>query len=201
MGIGNLPTVDEIMANDSLMDAAMKFLIGCIICFAGYQLFCDMLGVATGLLGGIFVYQIISEMDYEWVYWGQYVGAIIGGLLCSVLVKKVYMFAIFVIGAAGGCAGAHYLKDPLGLYEEYFPNDAEAVYYASIVILGLTAGSFAMYAEKHVFIVATAFIGAQFFMQGVEELAPELTKEALLIFTITLSVIGAFLQYQKIGCK
>jgi len=199
--IGKLPTASEILENDALMDSLMKLLIGCLVCFSGYQFFCDMLGVATGLLGGIFVYQIIADLDYEWVVWGQYVGAVVGGLICSILVKKVYMFAIFVIGAAGGVFGSHYMKDPLGLYEEYFPDDAEAVYYAAIVGLGLICGFLAMYAEKHIFIGATAFIGATFFTEGVEALAPDLTTEAYLIVTITLTVIGVFLQYKRIGFK
>lgn len=130
------------------LPAAIILLVGGLLaCFAGYRVFRVVLGIYGFILGALLASSMVGTSDTLWL-----IGAAIGGgILGALILIGAYFIGVALIGAGLGAVAAH-------LAWTAFGSEPGMLVVIILSILGALA---ALWLQRYVIIVATAFGGAQ----------------------------------------
>jgi hypothetical protein len=134
--------------------AILLVLGGAVSCFAGYRLFRLVLGIYGFILGAMFASSMMSAESTM----GMVAAAIVGGLIGAAILVLAYFVGIAIVGAALGALVAHVLW-PIGS-----GGEPPALLVILLAVIGAVA---AMFLQRYVIIVTTAFAGAWTMLLGV----------------------------------
>lgn len=131
-------------------------LIGIACCFFGYRIFKLILGLTGFVIGG----SLAGTAGYG-ISGGKeavtFLAGIVGGLIGAALIVTLYLIGVFLIGAfLGGLLG--------GVLFAVFNSNPES---AVLLILAITCGVLALFYQKHMIILSTAFGGAWSVVTGI----------------------------------
>jgi hypothetical protein len=127
--------------------AILLVLSGTLACFAGYRLFRIVLGIYGFILGALFASSMMGTTNTV----GMLVAAAVGGLIGSVILVFAYFIGIAIVGAGLGAVVAHMAWPQVG------PGDPPV---ALVIVLALVGAIGAMFLQRYMIIVSTAFGGA-----------------------------------------
>jgi hypothetical protein len=128
--------------------AILLVLGGALSCFAGYRLFKIVLGIYGFVLGAMLASSAMGVTNTT----GMIVASLIGGVCGALLLMFAYFVGIALVGAGLGALIAHVAWTSLGK-----GGDPPAV---AVVVLSILGSIGAMFLQRYVIIVATAFGGA-----------------------------------------
>jgi hypothetical protein len=128
---------------------AAIFLVlgGALSCFAGYRLFRFVLAIYGFIIGAMFASSMMGITNTL----GMLAAGIAGGLIGAVILVFAYFVGIALVGAGLGAFIAH-VAWPMG-----GSGDPPAMLVLALAIAGAIA---AMFLQRYVIVVATAFTGA-----------------------------------------
>ena len=130
------------------LPAALLIALGGLVsCFAGYRLFKVVLGIYGFVLGAMLASSVMGITNTT----GMIVAAIAGGVCGALLLVFAYFVGIALVGAGIGALVAHVAWSSAGR------GDPPAV---AVIVLSLLGAIGAMFLQRYVIIVATAFGGA-----------------------------------------
>ena len=138
--------------------AVLLLVAGVLACFAGHRFFRLVLGIYGFLVGAMVASSVVGVTNTT----GLMVAALIGGFLGSVVLVFAWFAAVSLVGAGMGVLVAHAVWSRVGT------GDPSALLVVAVAIAGAIA---ALFAQRYVIIVGTAFAGA---------------------WTIVLAVVNAF---------
>ena len=138
--------------------AVLLLVAGVLACFAGHRFFRLVLGIYGFLVGAMVASSIVGVTNTT----GMLVAALIGGFIGSVVLVFAWFAAVSLVGAGMGVLVAHAAWSRVGT------GDPSALLVVAVAIAGAIA---ALFAQRYVIIVGTAFGGA---------------------WTIVLAVVNAF---------
>lgn len=142
-----LPTSYELPA------AILLVLGGALSCCAGYRLFRVVLGIYGFILGAMLASSVMGTTNTI----GMVAAAIVGGLIGAVILVLAYFIGIAIVGAGLGALVAHVS----------WPMVASGEPSAILVILMAVVGAIgAMFLQRYVIVVTTAFAGAWTILVG-----------------------------------
>ena len=127
--------------------AALIVLGGAVSCFAGYRLFRIVLGIYGFVLGAMLASSVMGVTNTT----GMIVAALAGGIAGALLLVFAYFIGIGLVGAGLGALVANVVWSNAG------PGDPPAV---AVIVLSILGAIGAMFLQRYVIIVATAFGGA-----------------------------------------
>ena len=127
--------------------AILLVLGGALSCFAGYRLFKIVLGIYGFVLGAMLASSAMGATNTT----GMIVAALVGGVCGAALLMFAYFIGIALVGAGLGALVAHVAWSNAGT------GDPPAV---AVVVLSILGALGAMFLQRYVIIVATAFGGA-----------------------------------------
>ena len=127
--------------------AALMLVAGVLACFAGHRLFRLVFGIYGFLVGAMVASSVVGVTNTT----GMIVAALIGGFVGSVVLVFAWFAGVSLVGAALGVLAVH------ALWSRIAPGDPSA-----LVIVGVAIASAvgALFAQRYVIIVGTAFGGA-----------------------------------------
>jgi hypothetical protein len=128
--------------------------IGLLNCFLGYRLFRLLLGV-WGFVGGVALAAIVLQSAHVDPL-VRTVGAILGGLICAVLVSALYLVGVFLFGAGFGLLIA-------SLLQQHTPA---TLAWPLILVLAAIGGVAALVLQRPLIMLFTAFGGAWVVVAG-----------------------------------
>jgi Domain of unknown function (DUF4203) len=128
--------------------AILLVLGGTLSCFAGYRLFKVVLGIYGFVLGAMLASSVMGVTNTT----GMIVAALVGGVCGALLLMFAYFVGIALVGAGLGALVAHVAWSSVGK-----GGDPPAV---AVVVLSMLGSIAAMFLQRYVIIVATAFGGA-----------------------------------------
>src|SRR5580765_8519580 len=128
--------------------AILLVLGGALSCFAGYRLFKIVLGIYGFVLGAMLASSTMGVTNST----GMIVASLVGGVCGALLLMFAYFVGIALVGAGLGALVAHVAWSSLGR-----SGDPPAV---AVVVLSVVGSIGAMFLQRYVIIVATAFGGA-----------------------------------------
>jgi hypothetical protein len=130
------------------LPAAIFFVLGgALSCFAGYRLFRVVLGLYGFILGAMFASSMMGTTNTV----GMLAAAIIGGLVGAAILVFAYFIGIALVGAGLGALIAHVVWPQVGT------GDPPAML---VIVLAIAGAIAAMFLQRYVIIVSTAFAGA-----------------------------------------
>jgi Domain of unknown function (DUF4203) len=127
--------------------AILLVLSGTLACFAGYRLFRIVLGIYGFILGALFASSMMGTTNTV----GMIVAAAVGGVVGSVILVFAYFIGIAIAGAGLGALVANMAWPQVG------SGDPPV---ALVIVLALLGTIGAMFLQRYVIIVSTAFGGA-----------------------------------------
>jgi len=127
--------------------AVLLVLAGALSCFAGYRLFKIVLGIYGFVLGAMIASSAMGVTSTT----GMVVAALLGGVCGALLLMFAYFIGIALVGAGLGALIAH------AGWNGFRTGDPPA---AVIIVLAIAGSITAMFLQRYVIIVATAFGGA-----------------------------------------
>jgi len=127
--------------------AVLLVLGGALACFAGYRLFKIVLGIYGFVLGAMIASSVMGATNTT----GMVVAALVGGVCGALLLMFAYFIGIALVGAGLGAFIAH------AGWSGFRTGDPPAVV---IIVLAIAGSIAAMFLQRYVIIVATAFGGA-----------------------------------------
>jgi hypothetical protein len=127
--------------------AILLVLGGALSCFAGYRLFKIVLGIYGFVLGAMLASSAMGVTNTT----GMVVAALVGGVCGAVVLMFAYFIGIALVGAGLGALVAHVAWSGLR------SGDPPAV---AVIVLSIVGSIAAMFLQRYVIIVATAFGGA-----------------------------------------
>ena len=127
--------------------AVLIVLGGAVSCFAGYRLFKIVLGIYGFVLGAMLASSVMGVTNTT----GMIVAGLLGGVCGALLLMFAYFIGIGLVGAGIGALVAHVAWSSAGR------GDPPAV---GVIVLSLLGAIGAMFLQRYVIIVATAFGGA-----------------------------------------
>ena len=127
--------------------AALLLVAGILACFAGHRLFRLVLGVYGFLLGAMIASSIVGVTNTT----GMMVAALIGGFLGSVVLVYAWFAGVSLVGAGMGVLIAHEVWSRVG------SGDPPALMIVAVAVAGAIG---ALFVQRYVIIVGTAFAGA-----------------------------------------
>jgi len=128
--------------------AVLLVLGGALACFAGYRLFKVVLGIYGFVLGAMLASSMMGATNTT----GMIVAALVGGLAGALLLMFAYFIGIALVGAGLGAFVAHMAWGSVGK-----GADPPAV---AVIVLSILGSIAAMFLQRYVIVVATAFGGA-----------------------------------------
>ena len=182
----------------------LSVIIGLIYCFLGYRIFKFILGLTGFLIGGALVGGVayaISQQEVTGILMG-----VVGGALGAALLVALYFVGVFLLGAVLG-GGLGFLLAALA------GGSPEP---AILIILAIIGGVVALFVQKFMIIVTTAFSGAFNVVIGVAYFATgavDLTNlerfiryggtrlYVTLLCGLALGVAGVIVQYKSASAK
>lgn len=127
---------------------AVALLIGgALACFAGYRLFRIVLGIYGFILGAMIASSVVGVTNTT----GMLLTAVIGGLAGSVVLVFAWFVGVSLVGAGLGVLAAHVAWMEIGR------GDPPAIAIIAVAIAGAVG---AMFVQKYVIVMGTAFGGA-----------------------------------------
>jgi hypothetical protein len=127
--------------------AIVLLLGGALACFAGYRLFRIVLGIYGFILGAMIASSVVGVSNTT----GMLLTAIIGGLIGSVVLVFAWLVGVSLVGAGIGVLVAHVVWTQVGR------GDPPAMVVIAVAVAGAIG---AMFIQKYVIVVGTAFGGA-----------------------------------------
>ncbi len=134
---------------------AVSVFVGMLCCFWGYRAFKIVLGIVGFALGAYFGAIIAAHFTGGFGVIAVVAG-IIGGLIGGSLIVFVYYLGVFVLGALGGWVIYTMITGAVG----YGPHTV------LLILLALLGGILALFFQKFVIIVSTAFFGSWLIVSG-----------------------------------
>jgi hypothetical protein len=128
--------------------AILLVLGGALSCFAGHRLFKIVLGIYGFVLGAMLASSTMGVTNST----GMIVASLVGGVCGALLLMFAYFVGIALVGAGLGALVAHVAWSTLGR-----SGDPPAV---AVVVLSVMGSIGAMFLQRYVIVVATAFGGA-----------------------------------------
>ena len=128
--------------------AILLVLGGALSCLAGYRLFKIVLGIYGFVLGAMLASSAMGVTNTT----GMVVASLVGGVLGAMLLMFAYFIGIALVGAGLGALIAHVAWSSVGK-----GGDPPAI---AVIVLALVGSIGAMFLQRYVIIVATAFGGA-----------------------------------------
>jgi Domain of unknown function (DUF4203) len=128
--------------------AILLVLGGALSCFAGYRLFKIVLGIYGFVLGAMLASSTMGVTNTT----GMIVASLVGGVCGALLLMFAYFIGIALVGAGLGALVAHVAWSSVGK-----GGDPPAV---AVVVLSILGSIGAMFLQRYVIVVATAFGGA-----------------------------------------
>src|SRR3954471_1113688 len=131
------------------LPAAVVLLFGGLLaCVAGYRLFKFVLGIYGFVLGAMLASSAMGVTNTT----GMIVASLVGGVCGALLLMFAYFVGIALVGAGLGALVAHVAWSAAGK-----GGDPPAV---AIIVLSVLGSVAAMFLQRYVIVVATAFGGA-----------------------------------------
>lgn len=128
--------------------AALVLLLGGVLaCFAGQRLFRIVVGIYGFIIGAMAASSIVGVGNTT----GMIAAALIGGFLGSVVLVFAWFVGVALVGAGIGVLVAHVVWSQIGT------GDPPAVAVIATAVAGAIG---AMFVQKYVIVVGTAFMGA-----------------------------------------
>jgi Zn-dependent protease with chaperone function len=127
--------------------AILLVLGGALSCFAGYRLFKIVLGIYGFVLGAMLASSAMGATNTT----GMIVAALLGGVCGAALLMFAYFIGIALVGAGLGALVAHVAWSGIRT------GDPPAI---AVIVLSIMGSIGAMFMQRYVIIVATAFGGA-----------------------------------------
>jgi hypothetical protein len=127
--------------------AIVLILGGALACFAGYRLFRIVLGIYGFILGAMLTSSVMGVGNTI----GMLVAAAIGGIVGSIVLVMAYFVGIALVGAGLGALVGHVI------WTWVRPGEPPAL---AVVVVALVGAVGAMWLQRYVIIVGTAFGGA-----------------------------------------
>ena len=127
--------------------AILLVLGGALSCFAGYRLFKVVLGIYGFVLGAMLASSAMGATNTT----GMIVAALVGGVCGAALLMFAYFIGIALVGAGLGALVAHVAWSGIRT------GDPPAL---AVIVLSIMGSIGAMFMQRYVIIVATAFGGA-----------------------------------------
>ena len=195
----------DLGVSGAVLVALLTILFGLLNCFFGYRLFRFMLalwGFILGAYAGATIASNLTGGELLWIIVGGALGAVIGAVLMSVL----YFVGVFVVGAAAGALLADAIGAAAGI-------DMPILV---VIIVAVVVGIIALFLQRVVIILATAFTGAWAVISGTlslvagttltpaelygdaagaGELVAGVPSVLILIFWLVLALAGAVTQF------
>jgi len=139
------------------MPAAVILVVGGLCsCFAGYRIFRFVLAFFGFVFGALFVSSAMGSDQTLWM-----VGAsLLGGLIGALILYAAYFVGVALIGAGIGAGLAMVLWAAVNREPGILP----------VIVFAVVGAVGALWVQRHVIIVATAFAGAQTAIVGAAEL-------------------------------
>jgi Domain of unknown function (DUF4203) len=128
--------------------AIVLVLGGALSCFAGYRLFKIVLGIYGFVLGAMLASSAMGVTNTT----GMIVASLVGGVCGALLLMFAYFIGIALVGAGLGALIAHVAWSNVGK-----GGDPPVV---AVVVLSILGSVCAMFLQRYVIVVATAFGGA-----------------------------------------
>ena len=128
--------------------AILLVLGGALSCFAGYRLFKIVLGIYGFVLGAMLASSTMGVTNST----GMIVASLVGGVCGALLLMFAYFIGIALVGAGLGALVAHVGWSSIGR-----TGDPPAL---AVVVLSTVGSVGAMFLQRYVIVVATAFGGA-----------------------------------------
>jgi hypothetical protein len=153
------------------MPAAVILVVGGLCsCFAGYRIFRFVLAFFGFVFGALFVSSAMGSDQTLWM-----VGAsLLGGLIGALILFAAYFVGVALIGAGIGAGLAMLLWAAVNREPGILP----------VIILAVIGAIGALWVQRHVIIVATAFAGAQTAIVGAAELMSSRATTARPVFHV-----------------
>jgi len=127
--------------------ALLLVLAGALACFAGHRLFRYVLALFGFILGAMMASSTMGISNTI----GMMAAALVGGLLGAAILVFAYFIGIALVGAAVGALIVHFGWTLVGTGDPPVP---------AVIGLAIAGALIAMYVQRHVIIVTTAFVGA-----------------------------------------
>ena len=125
----------------------LLLLSGALTCFAGYRLFRVVLAIYGFILGAMLASSVMGATNTA----GMIAAALVGGVCGALLLMFAYFIGIALVGAGLGAFVAHAAWSNVG------SGDPPVV---AVIVLSILGSISAMFLQRYVIIVATAFGGA-----------------------------------------
>jgi hypothetical protein len=134
--------------------AVVLIVAGILACFAGYRLFRVVLAIFGFILGAMLASSVMGISNGV----GMVLAAIFGGLVGAAILLFAYFVGIALVGAGVGALIAHFGWALAGRGEP-----------PALAVIGLAiAGALgAMYLQRHVIVLTTAFVGGWTLLVGI----------------------------------
>jgi hypothetical protein len=126
--------------------AIVLILGGLLSCFAGYRVFRIVLGIYGFILGALLASSAMGTDQTMWMI----VAAIAGGLIGALILIAAYFVGVALIGAGLGALAANLIWAALGREPDII----------AVIVLSIIGAVGALWLQRYVIIVATAFGGA-----------------------------------------
>lgn len=160
-------------------------IIGCILavieCFWGFKIIRSVISIIGFIIGAFCGYSIVLSITATVGY--ALIGALLVGILVSVLSYKVYLAGVFAIAAYG----------IFSVSLTYLPLEIPLLYIAA-ALLGLLAGYLAIHYMRPAVIVITALHGGLTAVTALP-LISSIPKNNLFYIGLGLAAAGAVIQF------
>jgi hypothetical protein len=187
--------------------AVLLVVGGAVACFAGYRFFRIVLGLYGFVLGALLATTIAGAgSTSSLVLW-----AVVGGLAGALALNLAYFFGVVLVGAALGAMAVTMLWPRAS-------NDPHVLVVVAFAVVGALA---AMWLQRYVVVLGTAFGGAWTLLVGVLALMGDATAQAasaaqvwvvypldpapgrqwLPLAWLVLGAVGVFVQLRRPGPK
>ena len=141
--------------------AAIVLLLGGVLaCFAGHRLFRIVLGIYGFMLGAMIASSVVGASNTT----GMLAAAVVGGLLGSIVLVFAWFVGVSLVGAGMGVLVVHAAWSQVGT------GDPPATAVIAVAIVGAIG---AMFVQKYVIVVGTAFGGAWTILLGAANAIPQ----------------------------
>lgn len=128
--------------------AALVLLLGGVLaCFAGQRLFRIVFGIYGFIIGAMAASSIVGVGNST----GMLAAALVGGFLGSVVLVFAWFVGVSLVGAGIGILAAH------AAWSQFGTGDPPALAVMAVAVAGAVG---AMFVQKYVIVVGTAFMGA-----------------------------------------
>jgi hypothetical protein len=134
--------------------ALLLLLAGGVACFAGYRLFRIVLAIFGFMLGAMLASSLMGISNTA----GMVIAALVGGMIGAAILLFAYFVGIALVGAAVGALISHFGWAFVG------SGDPPVV---AVIVLAILGAIGAMFVQRHVIIVTTAFVGAWTMIVGI----------------------------------